>query len=161
MKNIVQLILIIIFYCFSSSVVKAQQDSTKKNTLYLELGGNNYYYSINYERDLFFNFSPRFGASIVPKGESSHTYGTYLTVNFNVLFMINYSFHLSQNHMVECGFGYADILDRERVHATLSLDYKFIPNNSKMVFKASLTPIFNKDVVKDQIWFGFGIGFIY
>lgn len=161
MKVSVTILSTSVIFILWSFIVNDQQNSIKKNAVYLELGGNNYYYSINYERYLFFNISPRVGASIVPAGESSNTFGTYLTVNFNLLFMINYSVHLSENHIAELGYGYADILNHERIYSTISVGYKFIPNNSRMILKASFTPIFNKDVVKNQMWFGLGVGFNY
>lgn len=135
-----------------SSLVCGQQNNIKSNFLYIELGGNNYYYSINYEKIVFQHFSPRIGASVVPHGESSHTYGNSITIKINLLIMIDYSFYLSTNNAVEFGFGYADILDRDRIYSTLTLGYKYIPENSKMVYKISFTPIFNKSIVRNQLW---------
>jgi hypothetical protein len=155
-----KIIFVIIILCLCSSIAKCQQDSTKKNTVYLELGGNNYYYSFNYEKNLLFNFCPRIGAAIVPYGETTNLYGTTHSIKIYMLIMLNYSLRLSKNHFIEAGYGYFNILSREYVYPTLSLSYKFIPNNSKIVLKASFTPIFD-NVVYHQRWFGLGIGFVY
>jgi hypothetical protein len=93
-----------------------QNDNIKSNSLYLELGGNNYYYSLNYEKIVFLNFSPRIGGSIVPHGESSHTYGNSISIKINLILMMDYSFYLSNNHAIEVGFGYANILDRDGIY---------------------------------------------
>ncbi|MFZ5946810.1 MAG: hypothetical protein ACOYU5_02450 [Stygiobacter sp.] len=145
----------------NSSIVFGQNDNIKKNNFYLELGGNNYYYSINYEKIMFLNFSPRIGASIIPQSESSHSYGSSISIKINLLLMLDYSFYLLTNHAIEVGFGYADILDRESIYPTLTLGYKYIPKESKMFYKISFTPIFNKSIVNNQLWAGFSIGFNY
>jgi len=143
------------------SVVSGQENNIKTNSIYLEIAGNNYYYSINYEKIIFQNFSPRIGFSIVPHGESSHTYSNSISIKINLLMMIDYSFYLFNNHAIEFGIGYADILDRDRIYATLTIGYKFIPENSKMIYKISFTPIFNKSIVRNQLWAGLSIGFNY
>lgn len=142
-------------------MVSGQENNIKTNSLYLEIAGNNYYYSINYEKILFQNFSPRIGVSIVPHGESSHTYGNSISIKINLLIMIDYSLYLFNNHAIEFGVGYADILDSDRIYATFTLGYKYIPENSKMLYKISFTPIFNKSVVRNQLWAGLSIGFNY
>ncbi|MBS3944841.1 MAG: hypothetical protein KGZ42_05040, partial [Melioribacter sp.] len=67
------------------SVVSGQENNIKTNSIYLEIAGNNYYYSINYEKIIFQNFSPRIGFSIVPHGESSHTYSNSISIKINLL----------------------------------------------------------------------------
>ncbi|MDF1612701.1 hypothetical protein [Stygiobacter electus] len=162
MKRIHKIIFLFSIISFTnSSIVFGQNDNIKTNNFYLELGGNNYYYSINYEKIIFLSFSPRIGGSIVPHGESSHTYGNYISIKINLLLMLNYSFYLSTNHAIEVGVGYADLLNRERIYLTFTLGYRYIPQNSKMVYKLSFTPIFNKSIVHNQLWAGFGIGFNY
>ena len=141
--------------------IDAQIKIEKTNSLYLEIGGNNYFYSINYEKLLFNCISPRIGVAILPWGESSHTYGNTTSVKINLLAMINYSLFLSETSVIVIGYGYGSLLIDDYVSSTLSIGFKYIPVNGKMIYKLSFTPLFNNKFVDKSLWAGFGIGFNY
>lgn len=141
--------------------MNAQVKRERINSLYLEIGGNNYFYSVNYEKLLFNCISPRIGAAILPWDESSHSYGRTIGIKINVLVMINYSLFLSEDSVIEIGYGYGSILIDDYASSTLSIGFKYIPANGKMIYKLSFTPLFNNKSVNKSLWAGFGIGFNY
>ena len=160
-KSSLILIVGIMFIIVMNQNVRAQLKRERTNSLYLEIGGNNYFYSINYEKLLFNCVSPRVGVALFPLGESSHTYGNTISLKITLLAMINYSLFLSKTSSIELGYGYGNLLFEDYMSATISIGFKYIPTNGKMIYKLSFTPLLNNKTIHNSFWAGFGIGFNY
>lgn len=155
------LILLSVFTTLSS----IGQTQIKNNSIYIELGGNALFTSINYERKLFnnLNFTAHFGTGV---------YGikpTYLTIPFGV----KYHFNLKGwTDFVDIGFGAtysrADVklyktIDRKNPNFKQTNFWNFIPNlgykkvtKNNIMYRISLTPVFNHNDMIPFIGLSFG-----
>ena len=172
--------IIIFLVCFSvilSAGVFAQQakDTTKiaKNTIYTELIGFSYYYSINYDRLLFcknkFKIAARIGVSFFPN----------LNNNISIMDVFSFPFEVDllygKKHHLEVGFGGKPLIkvyssDLLKVYDNyisygLRIGYRYQRPAGGFFFKFDIVPI----VLLPRIWpneekflvippIGFGIG---
>jgi hypothetical protein len=143
------------------SIHSFSQTTFKKNSIYLEAGGNGLFGSVNYERQL--TKEPGLGARL---GVGFYTEKAfYLTIPVG----INYLFELKrEGSFIDAGLGVTFV----RIDGELFGDSKnpngdhfvnFIPSIGyrrhtarNVMFRASLTPVFNEDAFVP--WIGLSIG---
>ena len=144
-----------------------ETDSSATNAVYLELGGNTVFYSLNYDRMLTDHFSLRAGIEVMDKLNT-----------LAVPLMINYLFG-SGDHKFELGLGGvffsesdAGLLRYRHLftpgvtsYATATLAYRFHPKGGGLLFRIGFTPIlaenhFIAPDVRSPImpWIGISIG---
>lgn len=143
-----------ILIIFSPSYLCQNINSTP-NTVYLEVGGNNVFYSLNYEKELIKNFSPRLGFSIMPITEYSNS-GKHANSKLFVTFMSNYFVNIKNNHSIELGGGVSYGL--ETLFPAIAIGYRYSPYEGGIIFKLTFTPLLNKEIFDVFPWFGIGIG---
>jgi len=134
------------------------EHTIRKNSIYLELGGNAFYYSVNYERIILttnvvhLSLRAGYGTSIEYFGEYS-----IIPMELNLLFGKKFNFF-------EIGYGqtlamenssYADEPDRM---ITFRLGYRHISGQGLMV-RAGIVPILNE--YDKIIRVGLGIGYAF
>ena len=150
-------ITLISFFCFSQEEVKEDLlVDTKRNTLYLELGGSGALYSVNYDRILtknkYFATSFSVGATYWEqnyKGSFSYYSNLYgMPISFN--FLVG-----KKNHQFESGIGISEfygtagsnfyiMVDEEKSITTmlsLKLGYRYQRPTGGMFFRATFTPL--------------------
>lgn len=132
-----------------------QSINKKSNTLYLEIGGNNVFYSINYEKELIKNLSARIGISIMPITEYSNS-GKHNNSNLFVTLMPTYFINIKGNHFLELGGGISYGL--ETFFPAIAIGYRYIPDVYRIIFKLTFTPLLDKDIFDVFPWFGLGVG---
>lgn len=132
-----------------------QSINKKSNTLYLEIGGNNVFYSINYEKELIKNLSARIGISIIPITEYSNS-GKHNNSNLFVTLMPTYFINIKGNHFLELGGGISYGL--ETFFPAIAIGYRYIPDVDGIIFKLTFTPLLDKDIFDVFPWFGLGVG---
>lgn len=167
--------LILLLFNFESraqSTTRAVSDTiikVKKNSVFLEIGGNAFLYSINYDR--LFDFSPKFKAS----GRIGFQYTNkfplkyYKTVSIPVELSGLYSIY-EQKHFAELGLGltYLNSHDLVTQHTediivlAFRAGYRFQKPEGGLYFKIAITPlydwlIYNRDPeVPHNKWLIFG-----
>ncbi|MEO5889710.1 MAG: hypothetical protein ABIQ31_05620 [Ferruginibacter sp.] len=155
----------IIFSIIIICLTTKAQLKTKKDAIYLELGGNGIYGSINYERlvnagngDLTF----RIGAGYY---SGNQQFRMSLPIGVNYLFALQ-----NKNSFIDFGIGatWASAPGLIKDSKTRIRDYNkyivnFIPSlgwrthvKSAYMFRASLTPIINNSRVIPSVGFSFG-----
>ncbi len=148
----------IVFLVFFESLLGQNIDNVKKNTVYLEIGGNNVFYSINYERMISKSISPRIGVSIMPITEYSNS-GKHSNSKLFLTLMSNYFFDINDNNKIELGIGISYGLST--LFPATSIGYRFCPLDGGLVFKIAFTPLLDKEIFDIFPWFGIGIGYKY
>ena len=155
-KNIIFLVFII-----TNLNLCQAQNLSKQNLIYLELGGNGLFSSLNYERQLFKNtaLSLRIGLGFYTEK------AFYLTIPMG----LNYAFKLNKvNSFLDLGMGvtfaridgrvFAQEQNENGTHFTNvipSIAYR--KHNAQDYFwRISFTPVFNRQTVMP--WVGFSIG---
>ena len=161
---------LVIFVLFISNNIKAQAkqdiDSTANNNIYLEILGNGFFYSLNYERFFSRNFSVRGGIMIFPASgtsEEGHTLDiTILIFPIMANYLINFG-----NHNIELGIGpnlfyasgntdVAGDFSGFAVGATARIGYLYYPTDGGFNIRFAYTPILS-EVFTHSI--GLGIGY--
>jgi hypothetical protein len=159
------------------SVARAQypkSERTAVNTVYLELGGNGLWYSLNYERILPQNIALRVGTSYMSMSASSGTanasissFGVPLTASYLGLGGANHKFELGGGILFEKFSGQASSGFGEKAEggglfpmATFIAGYRYAPARGGFNFKLALTPVWHPDL-GTFMWGGmaFGVGF--
>lgn len=140
-----KLLLIILF--FNAIAMASAQDQFKKNTIYVEAGGNGLFGSVNYERQLA--KEPGFGVRVGVGFYTENAFYLTVPVGINYLFKLN-----NNNSFIEGGLG----VTFARVNGNLSNSYysrglsfnSFIPSlgyrkqtEKNLMFRFSLTPVIN------------------
>lgn len=144
-----------ILLMFPSKDLSQQNGASKLNTMYLEIGGNNVFYSLNYEREVLNNLSPRLGISIMPITEYSNS-GKHANSKLFVTFMSNYFLTIKNSHKIELGGGLSYGL--ETFFPAFSIGYRYNPNDGGFIFKITFTPLLDKEIFDVFPWFGVGVG---
>lgn len=139
-----KLLLIILFL---NAVGASAQNQFKKNTIYLEAGGNGLFGSVNYERQLA--KEPGFGVRVGVGFYTENAFYLTIPIGINYLFKLN-----NNNSFIEGGLG----VTFARVNGNLSSNYysrgdgfnSFIPSigyrkqtAKNLMFRFSLTPVIN------------------
>jgi len=162
MKKITIAIILSMFFgnIFSQEDNAKNDNGIRKNAIYLELGGNALYYSVNYDRVFSFSkivhSSLRVGFFTTPEiGSGYNTHVFPLEANL-LLGKENNFFELGvgQSIWVESG-GYSDNIDS---YSTFRLGYRHISDKGLMV-RTGIVPIIQDDDA--MIWVGLGIGYAF
>jgi hypothetical protein len=150
MKRSAALILILISF---SILTPAQDDSLRRNNVYLEVLGTGVIYSLNYERDFNTWSGIRTGFSYfsLPGGVSNS--GAHTDIFFIPILMGNFMFKFSgTGNALELGAGYA-------YGPALSIGYRYSPLNGGFLFRITYTPIFFTS--NTRTWGGISFGYIW
>lgn len=180
--NTLKLCLCLLFIMLAASLQLEAQESappaTAKNAVYLELGGNGVYYSLNYEKIFYqrglFKSAARIGVSAFPKNIETET-KTYwdAALPLELIGLIGRS-----KHHLELGVGYtpyyyADTkfeigsrgfeFDRYRYSAVMPfrLGYRYQKPEGGFLFRAGYMPVlsFHPDTIRPWTWVYGGISF--
>ena len=127
--------------------------SMAKRALYLELGGNGLFYTLNYDHMLSNKVSVRVGAGLVTSG------GLYVgTAPITLNYLLG-----EGDSRLELGAGaliatsnYFEAENTAGVAATATFAYRYQKPNG-IFLKAAFTPVFRHDFFLP--WFGFSIGY--
>lgn len=154
------------------SQITYAQSFEKKNALYLEMGGNAYIYSVNYERILYqknsMKLGARFGISVLPEKNFNHV------DPIPVLPLEMLAIFGNSNHHVETGIGFTPFLTHEyydyvgsrdnsnsrlRLGAATSLriGYRYQKPKGGFIARIGFMPILNLDGFLIP-WGGISIG---
>jgi hypothetical protein len=158
------LLLILVFaisnHCFSQHDINNL--FSKRNALYIEVGGNAGYYSLNYDIIFFqkgnFKLDWRNGFSLLP----------IINLPIFIPLEINTLFGKSKHHF-ECGLGYTPVLFLGETNEKYSdiilfrVGYRYQKPNGGLLLRIGFTPgISNVDINSDKYsfgpWFGISIG---
>jgi hypothetical protein len=157
-------LLLILVLTISTKVI-SQQDSnklfTKRNSLYIELGGNAGYYSINYDIIFYqrgsFQCGWRNGFSLLP----------IINLPIFIPLEVNTLFGKSKHHF-ECGLGYTPAIfigeteDKYRDIILVRLGYRYQKPDGGFLFRIGFTPgisnINDNHEYRFGPWFGISIG---
>ncbi|MDO1448259.1 hypothetical protein Q0590_18435 [Rhodocytophaga aerolata] len=139
-----------------------------RNALYLEMGGNAYIYSLNYERiflpEKYIKVGARAGISLLPKNN--------LTAPYPIVPLEVLAFTGKRNHHFETGIGLTPFVgyvtyagargsdyERERLQAatTFRLGYRYQKPEGGFMLRAGYMPILNPDGYM-IFWAGISIG---
>ncbi|MCZ2101595.1 MAG: hypothetical protein LC107_08675 [Chitinophagales bacterium] len=160
MKNII-IVLCAMFGIFFSGISEIKgQESTSKNTFYLELFGNGLLYSANYDYRTSEKFGIRAGIGYVGSIKSG-----ILSVPVLGNFMLG-----KDGKYFEVGGGLtyikssSDLFDYElsSIIGTLSFAYRSQPVNGGVMWKLGLTPIIDfKEVRISPYWVALGVGYCW
>jgi hypothetical protein len=145
--------------CFTFLIMTSscwsQKTTNATNILYFELGGNNIFYSINYEKEVTNNLNLRLGISIMPITEFTNT-GKRSNSKFIGTIMSNYFIHISKNNYLELGGGLSYGL--ETWFPAVTFGYRYNPDNEGIIWKLSFTPLLNDEIFSILPWFGIAVG---
>jgi len=165
---------IFIIWCIGT---KAQNTVTnkRKNIIYVELGGNGFLNSINFERLLnphavSNHISARAGVGFY---SSSHDSSIITTIPFEISYWPGES-----NYHAEFGIGYTPSFGHRTfqkdgiVYADKDFDYNILVRGGvryqkeKVMFRCAITPViyrdyFNKGKLKITPWAGIALGYVF
>ncbi len=153
-SNILQTIILVFFIITSASW--SQGNNIATNVLYLELGGNNIFYSLNYEKEVINNLNLRVGLSIMPITEFTNS-GKRSNSNFIGSIMSNYFIQIKNNNYLELGAGLSYGL--ETFFPAVAFGYRNNPENGGIMWKLTFTPLLNEEIFSILPWFGIAVGF--
>jgi hypothetical protein len=148
-----------IIFVFLSLVLQlaAQTTSVKKNTLYLEFGGNGGIASMNYERAVLEDTYVRVGLSFMIIGGSSNS-GSHSDTFIIPMLMAEHLFRFgSETSSLELGAGLSAL---GAPPIALSCGYRYCPIDGGFIFRIAVTPIFT---VSDGVfpWAGISVGYAF
>lgn len=153
-------VLLVSSFCLLGSQNAHAQVYAKKNTIYLELGGNAALYSFNYDRLLANNISARAGIGIFSieddLGISVDITAVPVTVNYIVGKDRN-NFELGLGILYVSGNLDIGTVSSSGVLGTAVLGYRHQKPEGGVFYKASVTPIFGQG--EFLFWVGAGIGY--
>lgn len=141
---------IILLFLFFQTSIFSQSDH--RNSTYLELGGNQVIYSLNYEFEILNHTNARLGTAILPIEQFSNS-GRGTFPYLFITLMANHFINLKKNHYIELGGGMTN--GDEKIVPTLAIGYRYIPIEEGLIFKITYTPLFGTEF---ETWFGIGIG---
>ena len=144
MNNYIKLLYCAIFFCFIHSsfvfAVNTEENSKRKNSFYLEMGGNAGTYSINYDLIFYhknqFSIGGRAGFAIIP----TNTCPTVFPVEI-------YGLYGKSKHYFEYGLGYSPViyLGKNSLEPSemllFRLGYRYQKKQGGFMFRAGFTPI--------------------
>lgn len=122
---------IILAFLIITPASRSQNINRTTNVLYFELGGNNIFYSLNYEKEVTKNLNLRFGVSIIPITELTNA-GIHSNSKFFGTMMSNYLVHISKNNYLELGGGLSYGL--ETLFPAITLGYRYSPDNGGFIW---------------------------
>ncbi len=152
--------LLISSFCLLGAQDAHAQIYAKKNTIYLELGGNAALYSFNYDRLLANNISARAGIGIFSieddLGISVDITAVPVTVNYIVGKDRN-NFELGLGILYVSGNLDIGTVSSKGVLGTAVLGYRHQKPEGGIFYNAGITPIFGQGAF--LFWVGAGIGY--
>lgn len=152
------------------SVKLVHTGRTAHNAVYLELGGNGIFYSLNYERFLSDALALRIGIGYFSISASSSEGDASVGVLWLPI-MVNYLGIGGLDHKMELGIGVlpifasgsADTLAVESsgsgvaAAGTASIAYRYVPHDGGFNFKIGLTPLFGSFGFLPWLGIAFGV----
>lgn len=138
-----------------SPAQEAVQDSEaafKRHSIFLEMGGNGGFYSLNYEYSLMQRISVRLGTELFP---SAWTEDVETVAGFPV--MVNYQVYRLKNHRLLVGLG-ALVVTNGVTSMTASVAYELRVADEAML-RLGFTPHYVDGSYAP--WAGVGVGFIF
>lgn len=161
---------LIVLVFFSVSVGSFAQDTTvASNAIYLELGGNAGYGSLNYERMILsknkFQLSVRAGLSTLKMVDYRDKF------NPDIIIPVALNVTYGNNHKIETGIGstYTNMvnvggnLSPERtsvLNGNLHLGYRYQKSNGGILFRVCYTPLF-ESFNSFRHWAGISVGYTF
>jgi len=172
------------FLTFSSNDAIAQSSRSAHNSIYVELLGNSYYYSLNYDRMITEYLSLRIGIMAISHDVmkiNKSISGEVWDEMYHYPLMINY---LSPgNHKFELGIGvqfFKHIVDEDwyehllrysygpldqpqqvfSFYSTATIGYRYQPKDGGLIFRIGFTPIFGEDI-GFKPWGGLSLGICF
>jgi len=159
---------------FAGDGITAQAPAPAQNALYVELGGNGAFYSINYERYLRPDMAVRVGGSFMSidaSAGSAESKSSWLTIPL----MFEYLGVASGPHALELGGGVdlmwfsgtastfdATAMDKGVIPVgTATLGYRYSAPDGGFVFRAGYTPLFFVTTSTKQVFHWGGMSFGY
>ena len=132
---------------------KLSREEISDNAFYIEFGGNSDGISCNYEWRLVNNFYARIGA-----GLSNGTEDNTVRVALAMPILAYYLYDLGSGHNIQLGGGVLLRTGEPLVSTTVSVGYRYKPQQSGFMFELAFTPnLTYKEVV--QVGVGFGYAF--
>ncbi len=165
-------VLVLVLLSLQSAGAFAQErveGSRARNNVFLELLGNGFVYSLNYERFLGRRFSLRVGGMVLTgtgESEDGQTATALLTI---VPVMLNRLVNLSGRHNLEVGAGldlaYLNVksdlvgkLSGSGVEFTAKVGYMYFNPDGGFNFRIAYTPIWSEEFSHS---FGVGLGYAF
>lgn len=158
--------LLVLLSSFSMKAQDSTNNETAKNTVYGELAGKGFYYSINYER-LLFNINEKLSANAsigfcVIDGSTS---SVQPTTDKTFPFELNLRYNLNKNHNIVFGYGFTkwkysivyipinssninqqpvapELKEIKETFSHLTLDYRFQKPEGGLMLKGGITPLY-------------------
>jgi len=160
-------------YVLVPVAVSQPEDTTRRalNAVYLEMGGNGIFYSVNYERFITEDIAARIGVGYLSFGESSYN-GSSVSFT-SVPLMVNYLGVGKLNHRLELGGGLVIVHLSARasdgvatafgegsfIGGTASIAYRYVPLDGGFNFKVAFTPLLSAVVTVPTLGLSFGTAF--
>src|SRR6185503_16409972 len=146
---------ILLVSAITTSQATAQEATAEKssagNALYVELGGNSAWYSLNYERYLRDDASVRVGAmymSVQASAGEASANASWLAVPI----MFNYLGLHAGSHALELAAGIVPV-------GTATIGYRYASPDGGFLFKAGYTPLFFVTTEEKQVFHWGGMSF--
>jgi hypothetical protein len=162
-----------------SEIPQVKSERSARNAIYIELGGNGAWYSLNYERFVMDDAALRVGGMFMSLSASASSGGTTSTASaswFAAPLMFSYLGVGSENHKLELGAGAtvmyfsgsgtnnfsSSIKASGFVMApTATVGYRYVPTDGGFNFKAGFTPFLIAAAGQTQFfpWAGIAAGY--
>jgi len=148
-----------------------QVSNFKRHSIYAELGGNSFYYSVNYDylfriyKDIIkLATGTGTGYIALPEYYSGRYFGTihflYFTPEVNFLFG-------KKSHYLETGTAlWIVISDIDRFkhpdfRMSARVGYRYQPQKGGFLFRFAYTPFVSDEGITSYLWFGISFGYIF
>jgi hypothetical protein len=164
---------------FAQDSIIIEKSRSPKNLVYLELGGNAFFYSINYERIIFYRTNKMF---TIRTGVGTFNGKGKIAINYFIPVMINGLFGKNKGKL-EIGLGMAPLINLDfegrkspvgdtefiRWFQTSTIAYRYQPGNKGLLFKIAFTPSIYLEKLPYEIirsaqfipWGGASVGYIF
>jgi len=143
-----------LFFILCNSILFSQTE--KPNSIYLELGGNCVFYSINYDRLFSNHIGARVGANFFLLPIDKTTAFGYFVV-MQIIYLIG-----NGNSRLELGGGvnYLNEKDGDSIWGpSFIIGYRYQPTNGGFVFRIGFTPTYVTDHIMPMGGVSFGYNF--
>lgn len=173
-RYVTTFVAVAVLAAMAPALANAQGQRTAFNAVYLEVGGNGLWYSVNYERIFQQDVSLRVGLSYISvtaaAGETSSSVsslGVPLTASYLGLGSMNHKLEVGGGVLLEKFSGQASSGFGEKAEgggfypfATFIAGYRYVPAHGGFNFKLAFTPVYHPDLGTFP-WGGaaFGVGF--
>lgn len=131
--------LVFLLFLVFSAVLNAQDDKRAANNIYVELLGNGYFYSLNYERMVLNSLACRVGVMYNLSNDNTNG-GTVIPIMVNFL-PFNGKHHLEIGGGVTRFSGRLNWDEGAAYLPTAAIGYRYQPPEGGFLFKLTFTPI--------------------